>query len=74
MVDGNQVIHETVNYANPVQSTIAIANYDDHYLAQRYIEYFKLLAKDATRTRILEIGTGQTKRLVYNQVIVNEDY
>jgi hypothetical protein len=45
VVDGNQVIRETVNYANPQQVTIAIANYDDRYLAQPFIEYFKLLAR-----------------------------
>jgi hypothetical protein len=55
VVDGKQVIYETVNYANPEQFTVAIANYDDHYLAQRFIDYFKLLAKDATRSRIFEM-------------------
>jgi hypothetical protein len=47
VVDGGiyQVIHETVNYANPDQVTIAIANYNGRYLARQYVEYFKLLAK-----------------------------
>jgi hypothetical protein len=55
VIDAKQVVYETVNYANPEQFTVAIANYDDHYLAQRFIDYFKLLAKDATRPRIFEM-------------------
>jgi hypothetical protein len=59
VIDGHQVIYETVNYLNPEQFTLAIANYDDHYLAQQWIHYFKLLAKDAARPKILEIGRNQ---------------
>lgn len=53
VVDGNQVIYETVNYSSPEQFTVAISSYDDAYLAQRFITYFGLLAKDATTPRLL---------------------
>lgn len=53
VVDGNQVIYETVNYSSPEQFTVAISSYDDTYLAQRFITYFGLLAKDATTPRLL---------------------
>jgi hypothetical protein len=57
VVDRHQVIYETINYSNPEQFTLAIANYNDRYLAQQHIHYFNLLAKDAIRPKILEIGT-----------------
>lgn len=38
VVDGKQVIYETVSYANPEEFTIAIADYDHNYLAERYIK------------------------------------
>src|ERR687886_218786 len=53
VIDGIQVIYETANYMNPEQFTIAISNYDDPYLAQQFITYFKLLSKDATVPRLL---------------------
>jgi len=53
VVDGTQVIYETINYASPEQFTVALASYDDSYLAQRFITYFKLLAKEATIPRLL---------------------
>jgi hypothetical protein len=54
VVDGIQVVYDTVNLINPEQFTIAISKYDDTYMAQRFIEYFKLLSKDATTPKILE--------------------
>jgi predicted transcriptional regulator len=48
VVDGIHVIYDTVNFINPEQFTIAISKYDDTYMAQQFIEYFKLLSKDAT--------------------------
>ena len=54
VVDGIQVVYDTVNFINPEQFTIAISKYDDAYMAQRFIEYFKLLLKDATTPKLLE--------------------
>ena len=54
VVDGIQVVYDTVNFINPEQFTIAISKYDDTYMAQRFIEYFKLLSKDATTPKLLE--------------------
>lgn len=53
VVDGVQTVYETINYANPEQFTVAIASYDDPYLAQRLITYYNLLAKDAVTPRLL---------------------
>jgi len=53
VVNGNQVVYDTVNFINPELFTIAISKYDDPYMAQRFIEYFKLLSKDATTPEIL---------------------
>jgi predicted transcriptional regulator len=47
VVDGIQVVYDTVNVINPEQFSIAISKYDDAYTSQRFIEYFKLLSKDA---------------------------
>jgi predicted transcriptional regulator len=54
VVDGIQVVYDTVNFINPEQFTIAISKYDDAYMAQRFIEYFKLLSKDATIPKLME--------------------
>ena len=54
VVDGIQVVYDTVNFINPEQFTIAISKYDDAYTAQRFIEYFKMLSKDATTPKLLE--------------------
>ena len=54
VVDGIQVVYDTVNFINPEQFTIAISKYDDTYMAHRFIEYFKLLSKDATTPKLLE--------------------
>src|SRR6476659_6591553 len=54
VVDGIQVVYDTVNFINPEQFTIAISKYDDNYMARRFIEYFKLLSKDATTPKLLE--------------------
>ncbi len=54
VVDGTTVCYETVSYSNPEQFTVAISHYDDPYLAQRFISYYKTLAKDATVPRLLE--------------------
>jgi hypothetical protein len=54
VVDGKQVLYETVSYANPEEFTIAIANYDDNYLAERYINYFDLLKQNAKTPKIIQ--------------------
>ena len=54
VVDGIQVVYDTVNFMNPEQFSIAISKYDDAYMAQRFIEYFKLLSKDATIPKLME--------------------
>lgn len=53
IVDGKQVLYETVSYENPEEFTIAIANYDDNYLAERYIKYFNLLKHNAKPPMII---------------------
>jgi hypothetical protein len=53
VVDGIQVVYDTVNFINPDQFTIAISKYDDAYMAQRFIEYFKMLSKDAITPELL---------------------
>jgi hypothetical protein len=54
VVDGIQVVYDTVNFINPEQFTIAISKYDDTYMARRFIEYFKLLSKGATTPKLME--------------------
>jgi DNA-binding transcriptional ArsR family regulator len=54
VVDGIQVLYETINYANPEQFTVAIAHYDDSYLAQQFIKYFGLLSKDSLAPKLLQ--------------------
>ena len=56
VIDGKQVLYETLNYSNPEQFAIALAHYDDTYLAQQFINYFKLLSINAITPRILEIS------------------
>jgi DNA-binding transcriptional ArsR family regulator len=54
VVDGTQVLYETTNYFNPEQFTVALAHYDDVYLAEQFIKYFKLLSKDAISPKLLQ--------------------
>jgi hypothetical protein len=54
VVDGTQVLYETINYFNPEQFTVALAHYDDAYLAEQFINYFKLLSKDAIAPKLLQ--------------------
>jgi predicted transcriptional regulator len=54
VVDGIQVVYETVNFANPDQFTVAVSKYYDPYFAQRFIEYFKLLSKESTIPELLQ--------------------
>lgn len=56
VIDGKQVLYETLNYSNPEQFAIALAHYDDTYLAQQFINYFKLLSINTITPRILEIS------------------
>ena len=54
VVDGIQVVYDTINFINPEQFTIAISKYDDTYTAKKFIDYFKTLSKDATTPKLLE--------------------
>jgi DNA-binding HxlR family transcriptional regulator len=54
VVDGTTVCYETTNYANPEQFTLAISHYDDPYLAQRFISYYRTLVKDAEIPQLIE--------------------
>lgn len=62
VVDGIQVVYDTVNFINPEQFTIAISKYDDAYTAERFIEYFKLLSKDATTPKLMEEMRVRSKK------------
>jgi predicted transcriptional regulator len=53
VVDGIQVVYETINFINPEQFTVAVSKYDDRYLAHRFIEYFKLLSTNSTTPELL---------------------
>jgi predicted transcriptional regulator len=54
VVDGTTVCYETTDYANPEQFTLAISHYDDPYLAQRFISYYRNLVKDAKAPQFVE--------------------
>jgi hypothetical protein len=54
VVDGTTVCYETTNYVNPEQFTLAISHYDDPYLAQRFISYYRTLVKDAKLPQLFE--------------------
>jgi predicted transcriptional regulator len=54
VVDGTTVCYETTDYTNPEQFTLAISHYDDPYLAQRFISYYRTLVKDAPVPQLLE--------------------
>jgi predicted transcriptional regulator len=53
IVDGTSVCYETTNYANPEQFTLAISQYDDPYLASRFISYYDIMAKNAVPSQLL---------------------
>lgn len=53
VIDGTQVVYETINYASPEEFTVAISSYDDPYMAQRFITYFNLLSKKAVMPHLL---------------------
>jgi hypothetical protein len=59
VIDGNQVIYENINYGNPEEFTVAIARYDDTYLAEQFISYWKLLSKDAVVPKLLETARAR---------------
>ena len=60
IIDGNQVLYENINYGNPEEFTVAIARYDDTYLAEQFISYWKLLSKDAVVPKLLETARART--------------
>jgi hypothetical protein len=59
VIDGTQVIYENINYGNPEEFTVAIARYDDTYLAEQFISYWKLLSKDAVVPKLLETARAR---------------
>jgi hypothetical protein len=61
VTDSNQVIYENINYGNPEEFTVAIAKYDDAYLAEQFINYWRLLSRDAVVPKVLEsVGGART--------------
>lgn len=54
IVDGIQVVYETLNFVNPEQFTVAVSKYEDVYFAQRFIGYFKLLSKNAISPKLIQ--------------------
>jgi DNA-binding transcriptional ArsR family regulator len=62
VVDERQVVYETVSYVNPHEFTIAIANYDDSYLAEKYITYFHLLKQNAQSPMFIEEAARASSR------------
>ena len=59
VIDGNQVGYEIVSHANPQEFTIGIANYNDTYLAESFIKYFKTLEAQARTPRLLASIQGK---------------
>lgn len=64
VVDGIQVIYDTMNFINPEQFTVAISKYDDTYTAKRFIDYFKTLSNGATTPKLLEEMRVRSNRLL----------
>lgn len=60
VTDSNQVIYENINYGNPEEFTVAIAKYDDTYLAEQFINYWRLLSRDAVVPKLLESVGART--------------
>jgi predicted transcriptional regulator len=60
VVDERQIVYETVSYVNPHEFTIAVANYDDAYLAEKYISYFHLLKRNAQSPKFIEAATASS--------------
>lgn len=59
VVDGRMVCYETTNFANPEEFTLAVSHYDDPYLAQRLVQYYSMLEKDATVPQLLASVRGK---------------
>jgi hypothetical protein len=55
VVDGTSVCYETIGYANPEQFTVAVSHYEDPYLANRFISYYNMIAKDAAPALLANI-------------------
>lgn len=60
VVDELQVVYETVNHTNPQQFTSALACYDDAYLAQQFIKYFKILSEKAQMPQMIQTAESKT--------------
>jgi hypothetical protein len=59
VIDGHHVVYESINFGCPEEFTTAIASYNDDYLSQQFINYFKKLSKEAKPVQITE--TIQTR-------------
>jgi DNA-binding HxlR family transcriptional regulator len=63
VVDELQVVYETINHTNPQQFTTALACYDDAYLAQQFIKYFKILSEKAHVPQIIQTASTKVTRI-----------
>lgn len=54
VVDGTSVCYEIVTNSNPEQFTLGISHYDDPYLAERFISYYNILARDAVVPKLIQ--------------------
>jgi hypothetical protein len=62
VVDELQVVYETINHTNPQQFTSALACYDDAYLAQQFINYFKILSEKSRIPQIIQTADSHSNR------------
>lgn len=60
VVDELQVVYETISHTNPQQFTSALACYDDAYLAQQFIKYFRILSEKARAPQIIQAAESKT--------------
>lgn len=60
VVDELQVVYETISHTNPQQFTSALACYDDAYLAQQFIKYFRILSGKARSPEIIQVAESKT--------------
>jgi DNA-binding HxlR family transcriptional regulator len=63
VVDELQVVYETINHTNPQQFTTALACYDDAYLAQQFIKYFKILSEKAHVPQIIQTASTKVTKI-----------
>ncbi|MGH9983535.1 MAG: hypothetical protein ACRD8W_06215 [Nitrososphaeraceae archaeon] len=59
VIDELQVVYETISHTNPQQFTSALACYDDAYLAQQFIKYFRILSEKARAPQIIQAAESK---------------